>query len=303
MLELFAPIYKQLIFEYLSLDDIVKLGEISKIMYNDPTRNDIIIERIIKKFGYSIDPNYWINLYKYDKMPTSLIIKLSPHFERITLQLDIKNVINLSLEDKQNLTIYFPYRLFFSLDETNQNGIINFLYKYMNDSYLIENIHILRKNIISILQEIFKRCNKNMKIDIVKGLITLKNNFKYKSNRKISINKFFSDLYSGDILVDIDQILEIGFFLFNTYKKFVKKHIEYYFTDYIEQDDDIYDCLAEEIENILDNPSELDPNKTYGEMLDILLLEAGYSLDELRKVNKERMTRYENELENMSDDD
>ena len=59
MLDLVAPIYRRLIYEFLFPQDLARLGETCKTIYQDKNRNDLIVSKISCNFRYKVDKYYW----------------------------------------------------------------------------------------------------------------------------------------------------------------------------------------------------------------------------------------------------
>jgi hypothetical protein len=320
MLDLVAPIYRRLIYEFLSPQELVQLGETCKKIHYDQNRIEMMILKISSKFTYEIDKYYWRKTYlSYFRMPKYLVFPLVQEFKKRILSLRLEEIENLSFEDKRYLVIHFPTDLFDLSHIETQKEITLFvcdqLYHMWNyaekrkmnmvvydyrcpeefDLYPFYNF------IKNILQDIFLNGSEAIKYILIKKLIELSNitrnmSPKNKVGNDIDVMDFIDSLFTGD-LNQIVEIIDIGLFIRKYFPGYLRDYLDNIIGSYVEinndYEDTAYDIYAEDIEKKLDLQNEKYPDRTNAEVLDELLLECKlFSVSLVRETNKERHERY-----------
>jgi hypothetical protein len=226
MLDLVASIYRTLIYEYLSIKYLVRLSKTCKTINNDPNIKEMIIKKIINKFGYNISHKFW-NTYLYNIMDENMITKLLVGFKNRTLSVNFNQIENLSFEDKRNLQIKIPTYLFFKLEKNEQEEIIYILcdqlyklYEYANKNKMDMAIYEYRcpeefdlypfnKNIQYKLKQIFIEGNDEIKCHIINQLSNMIDS--------CICNKFVNRINNNNLTPNVDDFIN-GIYDYNLSK-------------------------------------------------------------------------------------
>lgn len=309
MIDHVAPIYRRLIYEFLSPQELARLGETCKTFYEDKNRNDLIISKISSNFGYKIDRYYWKNEYlSYSLMKKELIESISQEFKKRTLSFKFKKIEDLSRVDKRYLFIYFRIELFKVLDIESQKEITLFLcdqlyhmWNYAKKKGMNMSIYEYRcpeefdlyplyNFIKDTLENIFLQGADTIKYILIKKLIDLTNitkNIFPKRNieNDIDIEYFIYSLFKGDI-TNLTQIIEIGLFFDKYFPTYLSNYLDNIFSYYLGEDTETYSYHMEEI---LDQKNQTYPEHTNADVLDDLLLKCKlYSVSLIREENRRR---------------
>jgi hypothetical protein len=331
MLDLIAPIYRRLIYEFLSLEELAKLGQTCKTIYQDKNRNETIVSKISCKFRYEvdeyfvskisckfryeIDEYYSRNIYfSYSLMPKYLVEPILQEFKKRILSLKFEEIENMSFEEKRYLVIHFPIELFVLLDNEYQKEIVLFfcdqlyhMWKYAEKNKMDMSIYEYRyperfvlypfyNFIKNSLEEIFIEGSENIKCILIHRLIELtnitKNIFpKKRIENDIDIEIFIYSLFRGNIS-QLKEIIDIGLFLQKCFPTYLRNYLDNIIGSYLEINDSYEDIYADAVEEILGQKNKTYPELTNAEVLDELLLECKlFSVSLLYETNKRRQER------------
>jgi hypothetical protein len=319
MLDLVAPIYRRLIYEFLSPQELAGLGETCKKIHQDPNRMEMMILKISGNFTYEIDKYYWRKNYiSYFHMPKYLVSPLVQEFKKRIVSLRFEEIENLSFEDKRYLIIHFPTDLFELSDIETQKEITLFLcdqlyhmWKYAEKREMNMMIYDYRcpeefdlypfyNFIKNTLQPIFLNGTESIKYVLIKKLIELSNitrnmSPKSKVGNDIVVMDFIHTLFTN--YGDLNEMVEIILFIRKHFPGYLRDYLDNIIGSYVEMNNDYedtaYDIYAEDIEKKLDLQNETYPERTNAEVLDELLLECKlFSVSLVRETNKARHERY-----------
>ena len=296
MFEKIPPIYRKLIYEYLDTKDLIFIGKTCKCVYIDENRISAIIEKISCTFGYKTDPCFLRIPFLFDMMPSNILNPIRKEFEKRMLSLKFSDIDKLSLEDVRNLTITFPFDLFFSLEINAQEKLIFVLcehsyqiceYEEVNQ-FVLEPFYVF---IIDTLCKIFKE-GSSIRIFVMDNLIKFNN----KQLQRDVVKDFILGLFRGDI-TQLELMIEIGLFFWKNFPYYLKQYIEDCFEGYVvlrdEYEDTGYDIHAETLENVLNRKNKFFPELSNAQVLDNILSESKiFSVSMIRAINKRRHLRY-----------
>jgi hypothetical protein len=318
MLDLIAPIYRRLIYDFLSPRDLGSLGASCKKIHQDPNRMELIILKISSNFTYEIDLYYWRKKYlSYFRMPKYLVSPLVQEFKKRILSLKFEEIENRSFQEKRYLVIHFPNNLFELSDIETQKEITLFLcdqlyhmWKYAEKRQMNMKIYDFRcpeefdlypfyNFIKNTLQNIFLNAPEAIKYILIKKLVELSNITKIMSpkiDNDIDVMNFIDTLFTGDLNLMV-EIIDIGLFLRKYFPGYLRDYLDNIIGSYVDMNNDHedteYDIYAENIEKKLNLQNEKYPERTNAEVLDELLLECKlFSVSLVRETNKARHERH-----------
>ena len=318
MLNEIAPIYRSLIYEYLEIEDLVEIGKTCKTIYNDSSRTKFIVEKISCLFGYKVfekeQPGEFEYFY-YSLMPSSILEPLKEEFKKRTISLKFSDIEKLSIEEKKDLTIAFPFDLFFMMDIKNQKKIISILIDHIYeicehvgknelDIYIDREqigLYPLYEFICRLICRIFKKGKSSLRLYIMARFITV-DCIVGRVSRRSLVDDFLFSLSEGQIY-ELSLMIEIGLFLMKNFPHFLRDYLGFCLDSYMDMNDMYpnteYDCIAETVEKNLDEKNKFVPEMSNAQVLENLLLECNlFSVILLRDVNKERHSRYINQALN-----
>jgi hypothetical protein len=319
MLDLVAPIYRRLIYEFLFPEEIACLGETCKTIYQDKNRNDLMVSKLSSNFRYKVDKYYWRDEYMiYSLMTKDLQGRLSQELKKRIVSLKFQEIENLSFEDKRYLVIHFPLELFFLCDIQSQKEITLFLcdqlfhmwdYAEKNKMNMTTyesrcpeefDLYPFYNFIQNTLENIFYQSCNETKYVLIGRLIELTNitrNISPKlSKNEIYVNIFIYTLFRGDIS-RLVEIIDAGIFFKKYFPSYLRDYLDNIIGAYIEvnesYEDTGYDIYAIEVEKILDQKNKTYRNLTNADVLDDLLLECKlFSVSLVREANLKRKERW-----------
>ncbi len=337
MLNEIAPIYRSLIYEYLKIEDLVAIGKTCKTIYKDSSRTKFIVEKISCLFGYKVfekeQPEEFeetdrsesrsqalrcrplgrsTEYFYYSLMPSSILEPVKEEFTKRTLSLKFSDIEKLSIEEKKDLTIVFPFDLFFMMDIKNQKKITSILIDHIHEicEHVGKNkldiytdreqigLYPLYEFICRVVCRIFKKGKSPLRLYIMARFITLDCIVGRSSNRSL-VDDFLFSLSEGQIY-ELSLMIEIGLFLMKNFPHFVRDYLGFCLDSYMDMNDMYpnteYDCIAETVEKNLDEKNKLVPEMSNAQVLEQLLLECKlFSVNKIRDVNKKRHLRYINQ--------
>ena len=316
MLDTIAPIYIKLIYEYLTPQQLGKLGETCKTIHQDTTRKEMIVQKISPIFGYRINQRFWNSEVNYDKMNPELLQSLAEVFFKTTMALQFRDIENLSFEKKRYLIITFPMELFKVLDPESQILLIHFLCdhlyllcRYAKDKKMNMSVYEYRcpeeydlythHNFIqNKLEKIFFEGSEKIRCVVIELLMVLADITKHYlfSKDKMDVENFINSLFGGDVS-RLVEILDIGLFMQTHFPNFLKTYLENIFEDYLEfgKDDENlgYDYYSKELNQLLYQNNKTFPDLKNIDVLNDLAQSCHYfEMSEIQKINQKRMRRF-----------
>ena len=321
MLDLVAPIYRRLIYEFLFPQELARLGETCKTIYHDKIRNDLIVSKISSNFRYKVDKYYYWGdkylTYSLNSCNKDLQRSLLQEFKKRTVSLKFEEIENLSFVDKRYLVIHFPLELFFLSDIKSQKEITLFLcdqlyhmWKYAEKNKMNMSTYDYRcpeefdlypfyKFIQNTLEIIFYQSCDETKYVLIHRLIELTYTTKCifpMIKNEIDVNIFIYTLFSGDIS-RLKEIIDAGIFFKNYFPGYLRDYLDNIIGAYIAINDSYEDTgcdiYADDMETILDQQNTTYPELTNADVLNDLLLGCKlFSVSLVRETNKRRKKRW-----------
>jgi hypothetical protein len=319
MIDVIAPIYRKLIYEYLDVYDLSNISKICKKFNQDNERKEMLVKKISELFGYHVHQYFWKDndTYDYCSIPQDILEHLLIEYKKKILSLSLKEVEDMSFEKKRYLIIHAPIDLFLCLDFDSQKKIIQnlcgiigdsiryanqkdmniYIYEYRSDNKF--DLYWLVNDIKCTLELIFKSSNDKVRYELILQIIYIRTSvdLEYpKSNTYFLEEEFISYFYIYGIQ-EIEKIIEIGIFFQKYFPKYLKdflhNNIGYYIVTIEREGDVTNDRYANDVEMILDQNNLIYSDKTNAEVLDKLLLDCKlFSVELFRESNRKRWIRY-----------
>lgn len=311
MLDLVAPIYRQLIYEFCDIYTLNQVGMTCKKINQEESRIQVLIQKIPELLTlqrlYTVGLNMQVDVSQKINFAKLPVVLLKPVTENYTEQTTSIQIDFYKFPMTKDQILYFNLKLFTLLTNSQKHKHVDFYFRLFQ-SIANQEYKIFRKWMgfyhISIcdLHEMFLVSDNEIRDKIIEEILHFKN---HPKDFSILIENFIPDIIGSNIN-HLDEIIQVAFYLKQKYPQYLTLFLDSSLGNYLDlsYDDhhmysqEAYDKMSENLEKMLDQPSKLFPHKTNEQVLEELLLECKlFSTALIRITIRQRIKRLKEESE------